>query len=70
MTDHEAELLNQRIVSVMADIEKIKQAKFCVPDANCGIFVLEDGPHISICGQDLIIGVCQMLNIKIEWDFG
>jgi hypothetical protein len=62
--------LNEKIKSIMDDVEKIKGAEFCVPDNNCGVFVLPNGEHIEICGGDLLIALCQLLGIKIEWDLG
>lgn len=63
--------MEEKIKSVLADLEKIKSAEFCVPEGNqCGIFVLPSGEHIEICGIDLLIAICELLKIEIEWDFG
>ena len=62
--------MKERIKSIRSDIEKVKTAKFCVPDGNCGIFVLPSGEHVEICGIDLLIAVCELLHIKIEWELG
>jgi len=52
------------VKSISAQLEKIKLAEFCVPDNNCGTFVLQGGEQIEICGRDLLVGLCLLLGIK------
>ena len=50
----------------MTDLERLREAEFCVPDNNCGTFVMRDGEHIEVCGRDLLVALCALLDVPIN----
>lgn len=63
-----ADDVDEKTVSILQDLEKIKAAKFCVIDNNCGTFVLEGGEQVELCGSDALIALCQLFNVRLEWE--
>lgn len=59
---------DEKKASILQDLEKIKAAKFCVIDNNCGTFVLKGGEQVELCGSDVLIALCQLLNVRLEWE--
>ena len=60
--------MEERIKSILSDLEKAKQARVCIIDNNAGIFVLPNGEQVEIAGEDILLALCHLINVPYEWE--
>jgi len=68
MVDEVHLTLAEVVTAILADLERVKASRSCVPERDGGLFVLPNGDTIRLSGNDLAVAVSHLLGItRLDW---